>query len=85
MLWPKVALALERLSVNEVNATYSIKQPEFQRKDNTVGQLGISIQLFHILEPLEVQCQYMRQLLHSHPENKMYRFDLIRSSKRYIT
>ncbi len=43
---------------------HSIKELEFPREDNAVGELVVAMALLHVLEPLEVQCKDLRQLLH---------------------
>lgn len=44
-----------------------VEEPELQREDHPVGQLGVPVQLLHVLEPFQVQGQNHGQLLHSHP------------------
>lgn len=45
-----------------------VEEPELQREDHPVRQLGVSVQLLHVLEPLQVQGQDHGQLFHSHPK-----------------
>lgn len=46
---------------------YRIEQAQLQRKDHPMRHLNMPIILLHILEALQVQCQYHWQLLHAHP------------------
>jgi len=32
-----------------------------------MGQLGVAVAVFHVLEPFEVQGQYLREALHPQP------------------
>ena len=44
-----------------------VEEAQLQRENDAVGQLGVAVQLVHVLEPLEVQRQDHGQLLHPHP------------------
>ena len=48
--------------------TGGVEEPEFQREDHSVRELGVPMELLHVLEPLEVQGQNHGQLLDSHPK-----------------
>lgn len=43
-----------------------IEQTQLKRKDNAMRHLDVAIELFHILETLQMQCQYHGQLLDAH-------------------
>ena len=44
-----------------------VEEAELQREDDAIRQLGVSVQLLHVLKPLQVQGQDHRQLLNPHP------------------
>ena len=44
-----------------------VEEAQLQREDDAVGQLGVALQLLHVLEPLQVQRQDHGQPLHTHP------------------
>lgn len=44
-----------------------VEETELQGEDNAIRQLGVSLQLLHVLKALQVQSQNHRQLLHTHP------------------
>ena len=44
-----------------------VEQLEFPWKHNTVGQLGVAVELLHVLEPLEVEGQDLGQLFDPQP------------------
>lgn len=48
-----------------------VEEAELQGEDDAVGQLGVALQLLHVLEALQVQSQDHRQLLHTHPTPHM--------------
>lgn len=43
-----------------------VEEPQLQWEHHPVGQLGVTVQLVHVLEPLQVQSQDHGQLLHPH-------------------
>lgn len=45
----------------------SIEKPEFERKDDPVRNLDVTVVLLHVLEPLQVKRQDGRKPLHAHP------------------
>ena len=45
-----------------------VEEPEFQREDHSVRELGVPVELLHVLEPLEVQGQNHGQLFDPHPK-----------------
>ena len=47
--------------------TGRVEEAQFQWEHNTVRQLGVTVQLFHILEALEVESEDHWQLLYTHP------------------
>ena len=49
------------------HTAHRIEQLEFPGEDHSVAQLGESVVLLHVLEPLEVQSQDLRQLLDPQP------------------
>lgn len=48
--------------------TGGVEEPEFQWEDHSVRELGVPMELLHVLEPLEVQGQNHGQLFDSHPK-----------------
>lgn len=68
--------------------TYSIKEPQLERKHNSMRHLDVSVVLLHVLEALEMQRQYHGQLLHSHPllrllvTTTIITFELVVTAKR---
>lgn len=44
-----------------------VEESQLQGEDHAVGQLGVAVQLVHVLKPLQVQSQNHGQLLHPHP------------------
>lgn len=44
-----------------------VEEAELQGEDDAIGQLGVALQLLHVLEALQVQRQDHRQLLDAHP------------------
>lgn len=52
-----------------------VEKAELQREDDAIGQLGVAVQLVHVLKALQVQGEDHRQLFYSHPEGKkMYKY-----------
>ncbi len=47
-----------------------VEQTELQRENHSIGELGVAMQLLHVLEPLQVQRQDHGKLLHTHPAGK---------------
>ena len=45
--------------------TYCIKELQFPWKYDSVGQLGVAIAVLHVLEPLQMKSQNLREVLHS--------------------
>lgn len=46
--------------------THRVKQPELQRKYDSMRHLDVPVVLFHVLESLEVEREYERQFLNPH-------------------
>ena len=46
-----------------------VEETELQGEDNAIGQLGVALQLLHVLKTLQVQSQNHRQLLDTHPKH----------------
>jgi len=44
-----------------------VEEPQLQGEHHAVRQLGVAVQLVHVLEALQVQRQDHGQLLHPHP------------------
>ena len=44
---------------------YRVEQLEFPGENDTVRELGVTVILFHILEPLEVERKDLWETLHS--------------------
>ena len=44
-----------------------VEEAQLQRENDAVGQLGVAVQLLHVLKPLQVQRQDHGQPLHTHP------------------
>lgn len=52
-----------------------VEEAELQGEDDAIGQLGVALQLLHVLEALQVQRQDHRQLLDAHPAKRAARSD----------
>lgn len=48
-----------------------VEETELQREDNAIGQLGVALQLLHVLKALQVQSQNHWQLLYTHPRSQI--------------
>lgn len=49
-----------------------VEEPQLQGEHHPVAQLGVAVQLVHVLEPLQVQSQDHGQLLHPHSGAQKY-------------
>ncbi|RUS78903.1 hypothetical protein EGW08_013346, partial [Elysia chlorotica] len=50
--------------------TYCIKKAKLKRKDNSMRDFNVAIEMLHILEPLQVECKNLRQFFHTHSEKQ---------------
>lgn len=56
-----------------------VEEAELQREDDTIGQLGVALQLLHVFKALQVQSQDHRQLLYTHPTSQISLSDNLRA------
>lgn len=54
-----------------------VEEAELQGEDDAIGQLGVSLQLLHVLKALEVQSQDHWQFLYTHPVSQTLQSDTI--------
>lgn len=47
-----------------------VEQSELQGENDSVGQLGVAVELVHVLEALQVEGQDHGELLHPHPDGE---------------
>ena len=47
-----------------------VEEAELQGEDDAIGQLGVALQLLHVLKALQVQSQDHWQFLYTHPTSQ---------------
>lgn len=62
----------------------SVEEAQLQGEDDAVGQLGVSLQLLHVLEAFQVQSQDHWQLLHTHPVSQTPQSDTAATANTLI-
>ena len=58
-----------------------VEEAELQGEDDAIGQLGVALQLLHVLKALQVQSQDHRQLLHTHPATNVTESERLNTTK----
>lgn len=54
-----------------------VEEAKLQGEDDSIGQLGVPLQLLHVLKALQVQSQYHWQFLYTHPVSQTLQSDAI--------